>query len=56
MNSHPTRLGDYMTSRRKKGEDGLPTLSVTLNDGLGSVDNRDSHLVCFLIQASKMEV
>jgi len=28
------RLGDYMFSRRSKGEDGLPTLSVTLDRGL----------------------
>lgn len=28
------RLGDLFTSRRKKGRAGLPTLSVTLNDGL----------------------
>lgn len=34
MNSNHGRLGDYMTSRRQKGEEGLPTLSVTLNDGL----------------------
>jgi len=28
------RLGDLFTSRREKGRVGLPTLSVTLNDGL----------------------
>lgn len=28
------RLGDLFTSRREKGREGLPTLSVTLNDGL----------------------
>ena len=28
------RLGDLFTSRREKGRPGLPTLSVTLNDGL----------------------
>ncbi|MBK7675636.1 MAG: restriction endonuclease subunit S [Candidatus Accumulibacter sp.] len=28
------RLGDLFTSRREKGRSGLPTLSVTLNDGL----------------------
>lgn len=28
------RLGDLFTSRRQKGRPGLPTLSVTLNDGL----------------------
>ncbi|MFC4733914.1 restriction endonuclease subunit S [Salipiger abyssi] len=28
------RLGDFMFSRRTKGEDGLPTLSVTLDRGL----------------------
>ncbi len=34
MSNQPSRLGDYMTSRRQKGESGLPTLSVTLNNGL----------------------
>lgn len=33
------RLGDLFTSRREKGRAGLPTLSVTLNDGL--VDRDD---------------
>lgn len=33
------RLGDLFTSRREKGRGGLPTLSVTLNDGL--VDRED---------------
>lgn len=33
------RLGDLFTSRREKGKAGLPTLSVTLNNGL--VDRKD---------------
>lgn len=33
------RLGDLFASRREKGREGLPTLSVTLNDGL--VDRED---------------
>lgn len=36
-----SRLGDYMSNRRTKGEDGLPTLSVTLGRGLVSRDSLD---------------
>lgn len=35
------RLGDLFTSRREKGRAGLPTLSVTLNDGLVNRDDLD---------------
>ncbi|GGE47762.1 hypothetical protein GCM10011360_38680 [Primorskyibacter flagellatus] len=34
MTNEIKRLGDYMFSRRSRGEDGLPTLSVTLDRGL----------------------
>lgn len=34
MKSDQNRLGNYMTSRRAKGKEGLPTLSVTLERGL----------------------
>jgi type I restriction enzyme S subunit len=34
MNVDNQRLGDFMTSRRTKGKEGLPTLSVTLDRGL----------------------
>lgn len=33
------KLGDFFTSRREKGEANLPTLSVTLNDGLVQRDS-----------------
>lgn len=32
--SAPTTLGDFFRVRKEKGEVGLPTLSVTMNDGL----------------------
>ena len=35
------RLGDLFTSRREKGRPGLPTLSVTLNDGLVNREDLD---------------
>ncbi len=35
------RLGDLFTSRREKGRAGLPTLSVTLNDGLVNREDLD---------------
>src|SRR4030067_3691875 len=35
------RLGDLFSSRREKGRAGLPTLSVTLNDGLVNRENLD---------------
>ena len=35
------RLGDLFTSRREKGRSGLPTLSVTLNDGLVNRETLD---------------
>lgn len=35
------RLGDLFSSRREKGRAGLPTLSVTLNDGLVDRDDLD---------------
>ena len=35
------RLGDLFTSRREKGRAGLPTLSVTMNDGLVDRDDLD---------------
>jgi len=35
------RLGDLFSSRREKGRAGLPTLSVTLNDGLVTRDDLD---------------
>ncbi len=35
------RLGDLFTSRREKGRSGLPTLSVTLNDGLVNREDLD---------------
>ena len=38
---HSTKLGDVFTSRREKGLPGLPTLSVTLNDGLVLRDSLD---------------
>lgn len=34
MGSGDKRLGDYFNSRRERGEEGLPTLSVTLDNGL----------------------
>ncbi|MBY3492564.1 restriction endonuclease subunit S [Rhizobium laguerreae] len=34
MNVHEPRLGAHFTSRRERGSDGLPTLSVTLDRGL----------------------
>ena len=37
--SASTTLGDYFRVRKEKGEPGLPTLSVTMNDGL--VDRAD---------------
>jgi len=39
MNATDTRLGQYFGSRRERGRDGLPTLSVTLDRG---VVKRDS--------------
>lgn len=33
------RLGDFFKSRREKGKAGLPTVSVTLNDGLADRDS-----------------
>jgi len=41
MSAIQQRLGDFMTSRRKKGEVGLPTLSVTLDRGLVRRDSLD---------------
>ncbi|SDX55430.1 type I restriction enzyme, S subunit [Albimonas donghaensis] len=41
MNHHGQRLGDYFTSRRERGADGLPTLSVTLDRGLVRRDSLD---------------
>ncbi|WP_299855275.1 restriction endonuclease subunit S [uncultured Roseobacter sp.] len=41
MNETHSRLGDYMTSRRSKGKEGLPTLSVTLDRGLVRRDSLD---------------
>ena len=41
MNGHDHRLGDFFTSRRERGEDGLPTLSVTLDRGLIPRDSLD---------------
>ena len=41
MNAEHQRLGDFMTSRRTKGEEGLPTLSVTLDRGLVRRDSLD---------------
>jgi type I restriction enzyme S subunit len=38
---HETRLGQLFKSRRCRGEAGLPTLSVTLNDGLVLRDSLD---------------
>lgn len=35
------RLGDLFTSRREKGRSGLPTLSVTLSDGLVNREDLD---------------
>lgn len=35
------RLGDLFSSRREKGRPGLPTLSVTLNDGLVNREDLD---------------
>lgn len=35
------RLGDLFTNRREKGRAGLPTLSVTLNDGLVNREDLD---------------
>jgi type I restriction enzyme S subunit len=35
------RLGDLFTSRREKGREGLPTLSVTLNNGVVNRDDLD---------------
>jgi len=35
------RLGDLFTSRRERGRPGLPTLSVTLNDGLVNREDLD---------------
>ena len=35
------RLGDLFSSRREKGRAGLPTLSVTMNDGLVNRDDLD---------------
>lgn len=43
MNASEPKLGDFFKSRREKGVDGLPTLSVTLDRGLiprGSLDRR----------------
>lgn len=34
MNAHEPRLGAHFTSRRERGSEGLPTLSVTLDRGL----------------------
>ena len=41
MNRSQRRLGEYFTNRRVKGEDGLPTLSVTLDRGLVRRDRLD---------------
>ena len=38
---HETKLGQLFKSRRSRGEAGLPTLSVTLNDGLVLRDSLD---------------
>ena len=41
VSNSETHLGDFFKSSRKKGMDGLPLLSVTLNDGLVIRDNLD---------------
>jgi len=44
MNTLKPRLGRYFSSRRERGEEGLPTLSVTIDRGLIRRDNLDKRM------------
>jgi type I restriction enzyme S subunit len=56
MTGSVQRLGDYFTSRRSRGEDGLPTLSVTLDRGLVRRDSLDRKTDTNLAPAQHLRV
>jgi type I restriction enzyme S subunit len=56
MKTDTNRLGDYMTSRRAKGKEGLPTLSVTLERGLVRRDSLERKMVTNLEATQHLRV